>query len=556
MIKKCFVVPALLALLCLSCADNIVQETSEPVLGDSHVLPPSKKEIPLVEMTFTASMPGSESRSVMGGGATNGTHPLFWSVDDKIGVIGKKTGDEGEIDCVHKFTLKEGAGTSFGKFEGEADTQDEYHIIHPYQGWVTYDTGNSKTMHMVVPAIQTAKANTYDPNVVLMVGNADDLDKDVTFKNVVSFLRIKPKYDCKSITIQTNSDADRLTGTVDVSYNDGVPTWTPSTLSGDHVEGNPTATSNKVTLRGNIVHDTYYYIAVLPGTISSGFTVIVETCDQIGAYKTTQAATMLRSKYHDFTGFPTTVIEEYVDLGLSVKWANRNLGALMPYDTGNYYAWGEIGAMGEDDPDNEMLATNYKTTTKFYYNWESYKLGDGSDIGDDNPHMKKYKDESLKQLLDEDDAAYMSECGRRMPTKGEFEELLANCYWVYTEDYKSSTKKGFIVYKRKDGDITEKTIANYKTNSSSVVYSTSDTHIFLPFTGFYQDKNTINNNTTHGYYWCRDVYDQLNPGKSECYYEKAYDLLLGNDKGGSNEYAEMHPDNRRGGQCIRPVMAK
>ena len=32
---------------------------------------------------------------------------------------------------------------------------------------------------------------------------------------------------------------------------------------------------------------------------------------------------------------------EYVDLGLSVKWAAYNVGANKPEDYGNYYAWRE-----------------------------------------------------------------------------------------------------------------------------------------------------------------------------------------------------------------------
>ena len=32
---------------------------------------------------------------------------------------------------------------------------------------------------------------------------------------------------------------------------------------------------------------------------------------------------------------------EYVDLGLSVKWATCNVGATSPSDYGGYYAWGE-----------------------------------------------------------------------------------------------------------------------------------------------------------------------------------------------------------------------
>ena len=32
---------------------------------------------------------------------------------------------------------------------------------------------------------------------------------------------------------------------------------------------------------------------------------------------------------------------EYVDLGLSVKWATSNVGADNPWDYGDYFAWGE-----------------------------------------------------------------------------------------------------------------------------------------------------------------------------------------------------------------------
>lgn len=37
---------------------------------------------------------------------------------------------------------------------------------------------------------------------------------------------------------------------------------------------------------------------------------------------------------------------KYVDLGLSVKWADRNLGASKPEEYGNYYAWGETKLQG------------------------------------------------------------------------------------------------------------------------------------------------------------------------------------------------------------------
>ena len=38
---------------------------------------------------------------------------------------------------------------------------------------------------------------------------------------------------------------------------------------------------------------------------------------------------------------------EYVDLGLSVKWATCNLNADSPSDPGLYYAWGETCSKSE-----------------------------------------------------------------------------------------------------------------------------------------------------------------------------------------------------------------
>ena len=43
---------------------------------------------------------------------------------------------------------------------------------------------------------------------------------------------------------------------------------------------------------------------------------------------------------------------EWVDLGLSVKWATCNVGASSPSDYGNYYAWGETRTKSEYTTDN------------------------------------------------------------------------------------------------------------------------------------------------------------------------------------------------------------
>lgn len=116
----------------------------------------------------------------------------------------------------------------------------------------------------------------------------------------------------------------------------------------------------------------------------------------------------------DFTGS-----HEYVDLGLSVKWATCNVGANVPYEYGDYYAWGE-------------------TETKNNYDWSTYKYCMGRDSA-----MTKYCNYSYggyngfidnkTNLEPNDDVAHVKWGGNwRMPTTIEQEELREQCTWRWT----------------------------------------------------------------------------------------------------------------------------
>ncbi|MBP5488378.1 MAG: Ig-like domain-containing protein, partial [Bacteroidales bacterium] len=140
----------------------------------------------------------------------------------------------------------------------------------------------------------------------------------------------------------------------------------------------------------------------------------------------------LDSPQWDVTTLP--FIMESVDLGLSVKWANANLGAEEPEEWGDYYAWGEVETYYSSlDPliwkpgrETGHERSSYKWAvlvgddyryTKYCLNntWFSYWGGTGAP---DN-----------KSTLDlEDDPAHVILGGDwRMPTKDEFTELLDNC---------------------------------------------------------------------------------------------------------------------------------
>ena len=123
-------------------------------------------------------------------------------------------------------------------------------------------------------------------------------------------------------------------------------------------------------------------------------------------------------------------VPEAVDLGLSVKWANMNVGAISPEDYGDYFAWGE-------------------TTTKETYDWSTYKWCNGSyDKQTKYNNNSSYGTVDKKTTLDlSDDAARANWGGSwRMPTDAEMTELRTNCTWTWTTQngvngYKVTSKK-------------------------------------------------------------------------------------------------------------------
>ena len=84
---------------------------------------------------------------------------------------------------------------------------------------------------------------------------------------------------------------------------------------------------------------------------------------------------------------------EWIDLGLSVKWATCNVGASSPNDYGNYYAWGETSARGEYSMSTVKYSTGDGNFSKYVPSGkEGYWSGAGSpdnrtslDLADDGP---------------------------------------------------------------------------------------------------------------------------------------------------------------------------
>ena len=153
---------------------------------------------------------------------------------------------------------------------------------------------------------------------------------------------------------------------------------------------------------------------------------------------------------------------EYVDLGLSVKWATCNIGAETPEEYGDYFAWAEV-------------------ETKEKYNWVTYKYCNGSETT-----LTKYCYDNAygtvddKLILDsEDDAAVVNLGGFwRIPTIDEWTELYEKCNWMW---------------------VVQNGINGYK------ITGPSGNSIFLPVAGFIFNKRSYYLGTD-GFYWTNSLH--------------------------------------------------
>ena len=488
----------------------------------SDILENTPEQIPsaLKPMTFTATQEGqgNATRAAIVGTAIN------WTEGDKISIFDGATENNGN----QQFTLTVGEGTTSGTFEGKAAEVSTYYALYPYSDskfeskiptlaeaeaaagdgsssldfWKSqiHDEGyvlsememygispenqafilaylkNQPTppeyKGVVLPTEQAVGEGQFvDPKAMLMIGTSDDTN-NIQFKNVCAYVKVKPTFDCTSIILCSNGMED-LAGTLTVGFDtDDNPTTT--------VTANATY---KVTLNGNITADNTYYIAVRPGILANGFTIIFKTTD--GKYKKSakKSVTFTRSQVlnlgeleiSDLTPAPTT--------GTATRTSDINVNWVQLWENGPKFAEYNVGATS---------ATGYGG----YYCW-----GGSTDQDKNGVHYEG------DVLGDNDTAILLWGSNWRMPTQAELQTLLKYCEAAWTDNYNGTGIKGR-VFTGKDA---------YSSNS-----------IFLPAAGNY-DPYGLGGQGNSGSYWSSTPY-----GNDDAYYlniGEAYQIVYGSDRG-------------------------
>ena len=406
----------------------------------------TKKQVILPTVVTSAVTQITVSSAVMGGNITSDGGATV----TERGVV-YSTSQNPDINDINNFICPCGSGT--GEFTYTATTlksNTTYYVRAyaknekgtAYGAEVRFTTNNQ----VVVPTVTTTAATQVTETTAVTGGNVtSDGGATVTERGVV--------YSTSHNPTTSNSKVKNGTGTGSFTCN----------------------------LTGLQANTTYYVRAY---AVNSKGT----------SYGTEVSFTTKSSSSSDHTG--TENGHEYVDLGLSVKWATFNVGATKPEEYGDYFAWGE-------------------TTTKSVYGWSTYNWCNGT-----SSTLTKYNTSNIYGTVDQktklelsDDAARVNWGGKwRMPTYDEFLELREKCTWKWTTQ---NGVKGYMI-----------------TNNGN--------SMFLPAAGYRYESSLINAGSL-GYYWSSSLETGIP------YYAWYMELNSIMEEEGS------HRGNRSAGRSVRPV---
>ena len=155
--------------------------------------------------------------------------------------------------------------------------------------------------------------------------------------------------------------------------------------------------------------------------------------------------------------------QEPIDLGLpsGTLWSDMNVGAKIPEEYGDYYAWGEVNTKRYYGGVSKYMHYDDVCIKKYNYipvpNWRR-----------DNLLVLQFEDDAARRKLGDN---------WRMPTEEEMEELLENCVFQH---YTLNGTRGYLV-KNKKQDVVES--------------------IFLPCAGHKEEGNHRVLSGTTALYW-------------------------------------------------------
>jgi len=362
------------------------EKESELLITPSHEENQTSIETNGITIPYTVTVQQAEGTKVS---VSGDDRTLVFNSTDKLNISG--TDISGTLDLV------DGAGTSSAKFSGD--------LIYTGIGSPAPDLALTATLNSA-PDYDSSIAGAFD----LAVKYYSNITGSGTYEGHSFALQQTSSFIKFHIRVTSYSE-------IEMSPGDKVVTVTDR---------------NSYSVSGYAYYDgtsLSFTIAFPGGTVLDRAILSIEgNVMKLGG----ASQTLTANKVYNYEKIiPEVTVPTAVDLGLSVKWANINVGAKNLQDYGDYYAWGEL--LPYYKYGNTFAVTPVWRTGKTKgYAWESNSLVDYYDSGTYTISFSKYNTSDGKTVLElTDDLANVKYGGSwRLPTNAECLELISGCNWT------------------------------------------------------------------------------------------------------------------------------
>lgn len=490
-----------------------------------------------------------------------------WAIGDKIRILNATTYQD--VDLVSgKTPPAEGKGIiKDGKIVIAIDDEITGDLYAVYPVTATSMESCNGEITFAIPAVQDGTFGSAN----ICVAKGDDKD-NLMFSNATAVLEFDAgQTGVKSVRVRA---ANTIAGSLTVSFG------TDNRIDNSSYETTG-LTSRTITAGSAEYTDSKFYVAVAPVTTGAVGFKYYKDIDKVARFDDNEGKTLLRNKIFALTieSDADKYTKDY-EIIAGLKWSTQNLaitysgnkkwkggntdavtvpGTIYPTVVGDYFQWGaNEGYCGNaTSTDKGLLIYNSfaniycvgsDTESKFTFKTEdegkNYQFAkkdsdDGKNIGI-SPHFDKAQSKYTKYSTDGATLEYSDDAARiilggtwRMPTKAEFEEMIAATYCKW-----DGTDKGYYVYAPTSGD--EGGLNGKKSDKSTSIsgsYTKTDALLFFPAVGL--GSNTLLQFPgMAGCYWSRGVYETTH----------AYNLFIN----ASNLKSDNNSD-RNSGCSIRPV---
>lgn len=252
----------------------------------------------LVQHTITAGIEGSTKTELAAGNASQ----VMWSVGDQVDVWVEET--------AYEFTSTATEADMYSTFEGIAPADMDMRtwvLVYP-KGASTGKDGS--IVSAILPAIQTARANSYDPSAALLYGASQG--SRTTCKHLYSGIRLMfTQTGIQRVSLRGNA-GEKIAGDFTFNFADGtISSGTSETIVLNAPDGGTFATG------------TWYYVLCLPTVFSKGITITADNDSQVGYFTTETSTTFTRS-----------IIKNKADLAIG-NWADIGTAGTVHYGPAN-----------------------------------------------------------------------------------------------------------------------------------------------------------------------------------------------------------------------------